>query len=77
MNPGIPQRIRRGWIRFRLFERIRPQLGQTVIVAVLLLAMLCGFVLAASTWGSMNYASQPGKPASAVAQVQSVPMRQL
>jgi hypothetical protein len=77
MNPGFPQRIRRGWIRFRLFGRSRPQLARTAIVAVLLLAMLCGFALAASTWGDMNYASQPGLPSSATAQTSFDPMRQL
>ena len=73
MNLGIPQRIRRGWIRFRVFEHARPQFAQTVVVAVLLLAMLCGFVLAASTWGSMDYASLP---AASTAQTLSFLMRQ-
>jgi hypothetical protein len=73
MNPGIPQRIRRGWIRLRIFETSRPQLAQAAVIIILVLAMLCGFALAASTWGSMDYAGASGLPFSVA---QTVPMRQ-
>lgn len=57
MNTAL-QRARKAAIRFSRTSTIGPKIAQTAVALILLLALLGGFAMAASTWGTIDY-SEP------------------